>query len=219
MAAQARGLACPLDHHQRAALSALHLAQLRGERLEARRRARPGERTRAELEAGLAFDLDRRRPSLARRGHGDQRADLDRGHRAERVFEFVGAEVERLRRRIERRLALRGLGRGGGLLGDPDRLGEHASRLDYPDHRAGGQVAEDRVERAAEQQRSQQLGAGEQQPVGQRVAQLRQLLAHQADLARAQRHALAHLVVLERDRRHQARANHDRLAHLAERSL
>ena len=219
MTAETRGLARPFDHHQRAALSALHLAQFRGERLEARRRAWPGKGARAELETRLALDLDRGRPSLARRGHGHQRADLDRGHRAEGVFEFIRAEVERLRRRIERRLALRGFGGGSGLLGDPDRLGQHAARLDDPDHGARGQVVEDRVERAPEQQRGQQLRAGEQQSVGQRVAQFRQLFTHQADFARAERYALAHLVILERDRRHQASANHDRVARLAQRAL
>ncbi len=129
MTAQARGLVRALDHHHRMRLRMLHCLELDRERLERNRMTLAGHLHRAEFERGCGSDLDRRRPSFARRDRGDQRTDLDRSHPRKLALHLLGGEVERggLREKYRPRL------RGGSLGIDETRCGDRPRQRCGPD--------------------------------------------------------------------------------------
>ena len=186
MTPQPRRLILTLDHHHRVGLRMLHRLELGGERLERNRVTLAGQLHRAELECGRRGDLDRRRPSFARRHRGDQRTDLDRGHLRELALHLLGGEIERTGLRKKNGLGLRGRSLGIDEIGAAIGLGDDAPGVHQPCDGVVGNIGENRIERMTIDIGHQQLGAGKEQAGLERLSEFGGLLANHADLGGAQ---------------------------------
>ena len=192
MTAQSRGLIGALDHHHRVRLRMLHRLELGRERLERNRMTLAGHLHRAELERGCRGDLDRRRPSFARRDRSDQRTDLDRRHPRELALHLLGGEVERRGLRKKCRPGLRGGSLGIDEIGAAISLGDDAAGIHQPCDGIVGNVCENRIERMPIDIRHQQLGAGEEQAGFEGLGEFGGLLANHADFGGAQSNLVEH---------------------------
>ena len=220
MAPEARGLIGPLDHHQRAALTAAHFGEFGRERLEDGAACVPV--SSAAPRRRLGCDLSSIGVAQPSRGAADrdQRADFDRDQSARAIVRVHRCGDRAIpapdkRSASPARRPPHSATRSAMTFG----LGQNTAGIDHPGDGVGRHVLENRIETALVEQRRNQFDAGEQQSIFERLGQFRGFLAHHADFRAAQARRDRPGLVAQDRRRHQASADNGHLIDFAQRAL